>query len=478
MIIPLRLTALTFEGAERLRRICKIVPADLFDIVISDYGTAAADFGPLSEMETDRIRIVRHPKPHALFSIGHCRDFGAQMARRAVIMFHDIDFLGDEQTYRSIHAEVMARDMASNLFDFFCVPVLFLTEAGTSAYFERSAAGKHLLPDSTLETLEAADALVQSAAFGSSAMVINRHHYLSIGGHDPDFHGHGAEDYDLLHRLSSLAPKGLRPHDYATDFKSNNVRRYWGFRAFFALYGIDLYAKGLHLVHLWHPRRKEKGYFRPNRNFRILKRAMRKFDRTGQQPPPLADLNAERRILIFSRQGRAAAARLRQLLPRFAGYKVLTAPARNGGVQMLAEAAKEGVSDVLAFDLSGPELTDGMADEFRKAGIRLVVATSEPSGAQLIFADKSCEPIQQFVARKLVMVTRSGEPLEGYFSSLQFPGFAELRSGTIPAPHAATSPLFSSFGGEAAFAYQRHAKPKRKKKSPLWVRFKRFLTGY
>jgi len=85
LIIPLRLTANTFEGELRLRRICDTVPRDLFDILISDYGTEDAHAGPLRALEAEGVAVVRHPSPKALFSIGDARDFGVRMARGKVV---------------------------------------------------------------------------------------------------------------------------------------------------------------------------------------------------------------------------------------------------------------------------------------------------------------------------------------------------------------------------------------------------------
>jgi predicted glycosyltransferase involved in capsule biosynthesis len=321
LIIPIRLTGATFEGEARLSRICETVPRDLFEILISDYGTLAEHRAPLDALAAKGIHIVSHPSPHPLFSIGQARDYGVQMATSPVIIFNDIDFFGTEAMYRAIHAEATRRRMAENLFDFFCVPVLFLTEEGTREWLAAPDDTKPFKDSLAVEALEADRARIQSVAYGSSAMVVNRHHYLSVGGHDPRFTGHGAEDYDLLHRLAGLAPKGPRPHDYYADYKDNNIRHYWGFRPFFALYGLDLPPLGVHLVHLWHPRRKEKGYFRPGRNFRLLRKVMKRFDRTGDQPMPLAHLaGGGGKWLVVYRNDRDLAL-LRQLLPLSAGYR-------------------------------------------------------------------------------------------------------------------------------------------------------------
>jgi hypothetical protein len=123
-------------------------------------------------------------------------------------------------------------------------------------------------------------------------MVVNRGHYLAMGGHDQSFWGHGGEDYEFLHRLSSCAPKGPRPPFYYTDFRDNGRVRYRGFRAAFALYGLDVFGDGLCLMHLHHPSRPIREYMQRGRNFRLLREKMQAFDETGLHPPPLSSADA------------------------------------------------------------------------------------------------------------------------------------------------------------------------------------------
>lgn len=479
LIIPLRLTAATYQGVERLRRICASIPRNLYEIIISDYGTEEKYRQPLTMLEADDIRVLRHPAPHNIFSIGQCRDFAVQMASCPVIMFHDLDFLADREMYQKIYSEVVARGMATNVFDFFCVPVLFLTEAGTDLYFAQAALERPLLPDNSIQAIELASHIVQAAAFGSSAIVANRHHYLASGGHNARFHGHGAEDYELLHRLASLAPKGPWPHEYLTDFKTNTVRKYWGFRAFFALYGLEAYHQSLHLVHLWHPRRQEKGYFRARRNFSILKQAMRHFDKTGRQPDPLPDLLKPSHIVIFCQGRDEAFAVSRQILPWFGGYSILP-QWQTSAKDMLEMAVEARAGHVLALSVASD--LRASAQDFWEAGIRLVIM--EESSGEILFRDLTApfyEPAFETEPGRGTpqsLQTRLGASVKGYFKEVDFPGGLHLESGTVPEPHAATSLIFSNFGGVNALKKGWWNRPRRKKKTSLWVRFKRFISGY
>jgi hypothetical protein len=477
LIIPLRLTAGTYEGELRLKRLCATVPRDLYDILISDYGTEDRHAGPVRALAAEGVEVVRHPAPGKLFSIGHARDFGVQMARGKVVMFNDVDFLGTPDMYRRIHAEVVRRNIAANLFDFFCVPVLFLTEPGTRVWFERTGQDQPFLERDDIDCLEQAAADIQFTAFGSSAMVVNRHHYLSLGGHDPNFQGHGAEDYDLLNRLAALAPKGPRPNDYFTDFKDNGVRNYWGFRPFFALYGLDVFLRGLHLVHLWHPRRQEKGYFRSQPNFRHLRKVMLGFDRRGRMPPPLGDLRREGRWLVLYRTAKDLAL-IRQFLP-FARHHRLVAlralPASYGLARLLDMAADDLI--LIAPGVRGDRGEFAAEPLLAKMPIIELAADRKPEMYR-IAGWHGGPTVGQTLAQAQALRPGRGRAPFFFWPHVELGSGMVVDSGEIPPPEPATSALFSTFGGETMLDRTLHPRPEKKRKSTLWVKLKRRLTGY
>jgi predicted glycosyltransferase involved in capsule biosynthesis len=481
LIIPLRLTSGTYEGALRLRRLCATVPRDLYDIVISDYGTQPEFSAPIRDLEAEGIEVVRHPAPHRLFSIGHARDYGVQMARQPVVMFNDIDFLAPESTYRAIHAEVMDRAMAANRFEFFCVPVVFLTEDGSRDWLAQSGEGGTIIDEFSPEWAENAEALVQSVAFGSSAMVINRHHYLAMGGHDPRFSGHGGEDYDLLHRLAAVAPKGPRPHDYYTDYRDNKVRKYWGFRPFFALYGLDLFYRGLHLVHLWHPRRQEKGYFRAAQNFRLLRKVMRNFDRKGTQPLPLADLTAPNRMLVLYRTRRDLA-RIRELLPFSGGYELLRCRARPTPDALAAALRRINASTILlAPDFKVDDAELGALTAGADLAIIRLSPVSKSGTATVMVEHRSASGGRISVVLRSHLhpvVSVSGRLVLECWQGIDITLLGHLAATRPVAPHGLQAPIFESFGGPALADRKAHHRPGRRKKSPFLVRLRRRLSGF
>ena len=109
---------------------------------------------------------------------------------------------------------------------------------------------------------------------GSSCIVMNKSDLLDMGGHDESYDGHGAEDFELLHRLSSRYPIKERPVDYTLNTGSGEIKEYRGFRAYFALYGEQVVEEKVSLVHLYHPTRLVWGYYQHKRNFTKLKELM------------------------------------------------------------------------------------------------------------------------------------------------------------------------------------------------------------
>lgn len=299
IVIPLRVTDDVFDARKRLLKIIANVPKEKFNILILDYGTPDSHICELNNLGSDKLRIIRYESSHMVFSIGHARDLGVQYAADPVVMFHDVDFFCTTTMYHRIHSEVISRKMDVNAYDFFCVPVFFLSEYGTE--IASRLASDSDIADHNIHRLlyEMSPGVVEFPAYGSSAIVVNKNHYLGIGGHSREFYGHGAEDYDILHRLSAYYIKGPRTADYYHDTKSNQVGIYQGFRAYFALYGLDIFSKGIFLIHLWHPKRSIPGYHQSNRNFSLLGDLMRRFDKTRDQPHPLGCLNSGIRSLLL-----------------------------------------------------------------------------------------------------------------------------------------------------------------------------------
>ncbi|AUV28042.1 MULTISPECIES: capsular polysaccharide export protein, LipB/KpsS family [unclassified Citrobacter freundii complex] len=300
IVIPLRVTPDVYQAKERLESIISNVPDDKFNILIIDYGTEKQYLHIFDGVKCNNVKIIRCDSEDRIFSIGHARDIGVQHSEDDVVIFNDIDFYANRNMYDKIYYEVLSRDMVNNRYDFFCVPVFFLTENGTKTLHESK-----YLDDAVFNNwihkkiVESHNDFVDFPAYGSSAIVVNKYHYLAIGGHCREFYGHGAEDYDVLHRLASYYAKGPRTVNYYENTKNNDIVSYKGFRAYFSLYGIDIFSRAIYFQHLWHPKRTIPGYQQTQRNFSLLDRLMKDFDRDRIQPYPLSDYRVKNKTLLL-----------------------------------------------------------------------------------------------------------------------------------------------------------------------------------
>jgi predicted glycosyltransferase involved in capsule biosynthesis len=321
VIIPLRLSVQIYEGIKRLKHILDTIPTDLIDVLIIDYGSPTEERTELKFVNSySNVTLYCHQEAENIaFSIGHARDLGAQLATTPTILFHDIDFICSPTMYRKIQIEIINRNIASNQTnDFFCVPVAFLNDAGNEQYYSHLAEDKDETEvDNYLQNIIITDSqsYCQSLVYGSSAIVVNRYHYLTLGGHHRDFSGHGAEDYDILHRLSYYNPKAPRTSDYYHNLSDSPLYHYQGFRTYFALHGMDIFMKGIFMLHLYHPPRRIRHYHQSQKNFPLLKQVMIKFDVNKQQPHPLRDHANPNKTLILSKQTTSFVDTLRYALP-------------------------------------------------------------------------------------------------------------------------------------------------------------------
>ena len=353
IIIPLRITENVYQAKDRLTRIISKVPAEKFNILIVDYGTPVEFLHALSEIESEAVTIIRYEAGNRIFSIGHARDIGVQHAPDAVVIFHDIDFFCDTLMYERIYLEVNSRDMINNAYDFFCIPVFFLSEAGSRLILEMDQEGSISSNKIHRHLFELTPGITDFPAYGSSAIVVNKYHYLGIGGHSREFFGHGAEDYDVLHRLGSYYKKGPRTADYYLDTKTNHIAEYKGFRAYFSLYGLDVFSKGIFQVHLWHPKRIISGYQQSNRNFAILTDLMKKFDRNKDQPMPLADLSKNTKSLALVDQSSKTFMALRHALPLFGELNLLTETTFKDGKDLINYCNRNNIKNVIFLNPYG-----------------------------------------------------------------------------------------------------------------------------
>ncbi len=319
LVIPVRLSKDNlYDEVERIDRILETMPAEGFEALIVDYGSCEERRRELTDAGSRHsVRVIRVDSEDQVFSVGKARDIGTQHARTPLVFYHDIDFLMSRENYKRILLEARVRNMPENIHTFFILPGAYLTEEFSRKYVAISGKGDGELADHILhDAIMRLDHSVYSGmTYAISALVANRLHLLAIGGHDPQFVGHGAEDFELFHRLASYYQKGPRTRDYyANTVGSNSIQSYTGFRAYFALYGIDVFQRGLILAHLYHPRRPDPAYAVTTNNSRVGE-VMRAYDTGATSLPPLPDLTVTESTLFLAEEFSAQWQALRQVIP-------------------------------------------------------------------------------------------------------------------------------------------------------------------
>lgn len=138
-------------------------------------------------------------------------------------------------------------------------------------------------------------------------MIVDRLHYLSIGGHNPEFSGHGYEDFELYHRLMVEDNKIPRSSNYLNDTKSWGAFTYNGFRSQLTVCARPALMMGLIVFHMWHPRPKSSSFYnltKMKENRERIAKAFEQFDKDKKHPKPLVSLNdgeVTKNILFFSK---------------------------------------------------------------------------------------------------------------------------------------------------------------------------------
>lgn len=377
-VIPVRLsTDRLYDEPERIARIVETMPSGYVPLIV-DYGTAAERAGELRDLAAATgTRLVRVETGVEPFSVGHARDIGTQQAETPLILYHDIDFLMSPRSYERVLEETRLRGMPENAYTFFALPGAYMTEEFTERYLALFARGEAAFADTLLHdgVMRRDRTIFENHTYAISAIVASRYHLLAIGGHDKSFVGHGAEDFELLHRLASYTPRGPKTGNYHLNLRKNSILRYEGFRAYFALYGIDVFQRGLQVAHLWHPRRQDASYVAPmTENQERVSQAMADYDAGLSWLPPLEDPHAAEYTLVLVKDCKSPPLKaLRHAFPAFGRYRIRLEGEFADSGQLLRYLEEEGFTRTLFLNPYGNEQRRALYDAVKAAGRRFVV---------------------------------------------------------------------------------------------------------
>ncbi|AJD42383.1 glycosyltransferase [Rhizobium sp. SEMIA 4085] len=373
-IIPVRLSKdKLYDEPERILRIIATLP-ESYEVLIVDYGTPDERKAELADVAArTNARLIRVETGREPFSIGHARDIGTQHATTPLVIYHDIDFLLSPQGYNRVIAEARLRGMFDNAYAFFALPGAYLTEDFTQRYLSLHESGDGEFADMQVHDgiMRNDKAVYEHHTFAISAIVANRLHLLAVGGHDRSFTGHGAEDFELMHRLTSYFNRGPRTREYYKNTKNNSILNYEGFRAYYALYGIDVFQRGTVISHLWHPRRKDVGYVGTNNQMRVSK-AMHDYDRGATVIQPLEDLTSNEYTLVLVKPRTSPALSLRHAFPAFGRYSCIPEENFANADALVDFVSHEGFTRVFFLNPYGNEHRLSLYRALKDASIRYI----------------------------------------------------------------------------------------------------------
>lgn len=239
---------------------------------------------------------VRAESDKSTFCAATARNAGAVAARSKFIMHEDVDLFPYPGFYKALIDEITVQGLHQSSDRFITIPALYLSECATV----RAICGE-LSKNEILHDFLTGGALVDTYLPASSAIIVDRMYYLSIGGYNTRFNGWGLEDLEFAYRLTRSASTFLSPaeHRWLIETGYSTSSTYRGWRAQFRLHGELLSRKGLFVFHAHHPRNdswRNKELHAHNKL--VFSHSIERFDREGHFLPPLpAEENG--RSLIF-----------------------------------------------------------------------------------------------------------------------------------------------------------------------------------
>ncbi|MDO6589462.1 glycosyltransferase [Loktanella sp. D2R18] len=319
IIVPFRDEGVAEWYLPRLEALCSQFPKlDDMEFIVVDSGSVDdAQEKCRNICQKTGVAYHYHDTAGQTFSIGAARDFGACKASGRAVTFFDIDWRVPDDFWPRLLSFMKTYGISDYKKRFFVIPALYLTETGTQEFQETNDDNR--FQEFYLRWLMGDTDSIQNMAPCSSVMVVDRYHYLSIGGHNPAFKGHGFEDFELLHRLLEEEGRLPKPDVFQKDAKTWDTATYNGFRSRLALLGRPAMLSNLFVVHLWHPRPKTLSFY----NTQKMKDArgmgpelLKEFDRTGNHPTALLPSETPAgNVLILAQVGTNVARCVREIIP-------------------------------------------------------------------------------------------------------------------------------------------------------------------
>ncbi|MCX2782477.1 galactosyltransferase-related protein [Microbulbifer thermotolerans] len=245
-IIPLRLDSNRpdlIDRVERLAQQCQNMGIRV--VVVQEI------FGkdkPLIELGLDKrlFELVTYTSSSSTFNLAKARNFALSKIKTDWLITLDADLVLPQNFGPSLKV-LLASDLSNSETFFVTVPVVYAVENVSASDL------------SNIRTF--GEAVYGSMGFhhwalGSSVILVRSTYIRKLGGYQEAYCGWGYEDHDMAMQLVSRDPTFITPYD-ARVFDPRpmqDVTRYVGWRAKYALYGYLALNYGLFLLHLHHPK--------------------------------------------------------------------------------------------------------------------------------------------------------------------------------------------------------------------------------
>ncbi|MFC6167567.1 glycosyltransferase [Acinetobacter terrestris] len=304
----------------RLKNLCEILPNhNDIEFLVVDSGSSLNYSESCKKIcKENNIRYLFEDTRGKPFSLGGCRDFGVENAEGKVITFLDVDLRMAPSFWDNLLNLIKNWGVSDSKSKVLAIPCLYLSEEGTREFntLKEDDDKYHKI---YLQYLKGNKDNIESFAACSSVMIVDRFHYLSIGGHNPEFNGHGYEDFDLYHRLMIEDNVIPRADNYLKDTKNWVSYEYSGFRSQLSILGRPALMMNIIIFHLWHPRPKKNSFYDTKKLIENRKRifnAFTKFDKDRLHPQPLVKSdNLYSNVLFFGKKNTNAFNCLRDVFP-------------------------------------------------------------------------------------------------------------------------------------------------------------------
>jgi predicted glycosyltransferase involved in capsule biosynthesis len=299
VIITLRV-ARHYDMISRLRnRLLDTEIPDSVSFLVVDEGSDLGDSQRMSDVCAELgFRYFRIAANKVKFCAATARNIGAALASSEFIMHEDVDLFPYSGFYRDLIEEIKIQRLDRHSNRFITVPTLYLSDIAT----EKTLTGK-ISKNELLHDFLTSGPLVQTYLPASSAIVVNRMFYLSIGGYNDQFSGWGLEDLEYAYRLTRGAAIFLPPEDHQWLIEGGYATNptYRGWRAQFRLHGELLSRKGIFIYHAHHPKDEAwRNRELHSNNKVVFARSIEQFDIFGHHLPPIPALE-NGRSLIFGK---------------------------------------------------------------------------------------------------------------------------------------------------------------------------------